>query len=226
MKAIDKVYAAWSSRDDEALAEALGELSIWAFSQYRLLGPAVVIHQLHGAGTSILGILNNINAQAKDKLPERLAFNAGAMGEIWSYFESIADHQETDAADAQLSCSNDKARGIQIMILKSCFIQQGTRSLELANAVSRVTKASMSLVKFHIKKLVEISLLERTRTGPKNVYYRITRLGEAVLARRCNPHEVALFCIDLAASDMELRAAINDEIKRTWPRPPKFGKEE
>jgi hypothetical protein len=131
----------------------------------------------------------------------------------------MVDRDSVDAADARLSADRDAhERVVRMMVLKTTFAYSGTRAKDLVDAVARVANVPESSVKFHLAGLVKLKLIERLKLGPKAVSYRISRLGEAVLARRSKPHELALFLVDQAAHDAALREAMKGEIDRTWPR--------
>jgi DNA-binding PadR family transcriptional regulator len=149
----------------------------------------------------------------------RVVFLAGFIRAYLDYLDLIADAHEVDSANARLSADgdeHDQADSIRLTILKAAFAHAGARAKELVSVVAQLCVVNESSVKFHIKKLVGMKLIERLELGPKAVSYRITPLGEAVLARRSKPYELALFVINEAAFDAPLRAAIKNEINLTW----------
>ncbi|MDE2312032.1 MAG: hypothetical protein KGJ93_03020 [Patescibacteria group bacterium] len=214
---VDRVTDAYSRRDDIALAEALEKLKHWMFNLFLILPPTTAMGALQVIRSRIQSILNKICAEAERNSAERLACVAGCVSAFWAYFDSLTNHQETDEANASLSKSDNKALTIRLTLLKCCFTCTGTRSTELVNTAAKFSRASPARVKFHLSRLIQMRLLERHELGRKAVYYRVTRLGESVLARRAEPYQIALFCIDMAACDTKMRAAMRDEIRCTWP---------
>ena len=215
---MEAVYQAYSNRDDAALTEALRLLQRKLIGDVQSLGPAAVALDLV-EHPQLLGILNKIEADTSELQAGPLAFVAGFVSAYCEHLRLLADRDAVDVADAQLSADRDSREPvdlIRMMVLKITFVQTGARAKEVVSAVARATNVSDSLVKFHIKKLVELKLIERLELGPKAVSYRISRLGEAVLARRSKPYELALFLVDQAVHDKALRAAMEDEIGRTW----------
>jgi DNA-binding Lrp family transcriptional regulator len=219
---IAPVYQAYSNRDDDALVDALTSLQVQLIRAVQVHGPAKVALQL-SKHNKLTEILNKVAAETSTAPAGRLAFAAGFISAYCDYLKQIVDRHDLEAADAQLSAdsdANDSGDDIRMMILKSAFAYAGARAKELVSGIARAADVSESAVKFHLKKLVKLKLLERIELGPKAVSYRVSRLGEAVLARRSKPHELALFLVDLAAHDKELRAAMKDEMGRTWRKDP------
>jgi DNA-binding MarR family transcriptional regulator len=215
---IKQVYEAFSLRSDHALSEALSKLQRQLIDEVQTLGPAAVAFQLQGEQT-LTQILNRIQADASATPSLHVAFLAGFIRACADYLAVIVDRHEVDAANARLSTDgdeDDQADSIRMMILKAAFAHAGARAKELVSVVARLANVTESSVKFHLKKLVALKLVERLELSPKAVSYRISPLGEAVLARRSKPHELALFVIDEASSDVALRAAIRNEIEIAW----------
>jgi len=220
---IEKIKEAYSSGNDEALCKELASFHLLLINQSYLFGPAVVAWQFHSSNSRfLLSILNKIGAVASSgSVAERLAYQAGAVNTYLDYFQDIAKRLKVDEAYVRLFDNQDEPSPVRIMILKMAYSHSGMRTKTLIDTVSRMTRASKSLVENQIRQLLELRLVEKIKwkieTGHIAVYYRITRLGEAVLARHSQPHELALFCVDEAASDAEMRAAMRQEIKDTWP---------
>lgn len=217
---ITAVYRAYSNRDDVALAEALASLRCKLISDVLANGPAAVVLDL-SQHPSFRDILNKIEAEANVATAGCLAFLAGFFSAYRDYLALMVDRDAVDAADAQLSADRDahvQVDLVRMIVLKTTFAHSGARAKDLVGAVSCAARVSESSVKFHLRRLAELKLIERLELGPKAVSYRISRLGEAVLARRSKPHELALFLVDQAAHDEALRAAMESEIARTWPQ--------
>ena len=212
---IEAVYQAYSNRDDEALTEALRLLQRQLIGDVQSLGPSPVALQLQEHPV-LTGILNKTEAETSELQAGRLAFVAGFVSAYCEHLRLIAERGVVDKVNAQLSTDPDSP--IRMMILWTAFVNTGTRAKELVDDVVRATKASSSLVKFHIKRLVELELIERIELGPKAVSYRLSRLGEGVLSRRSKPYELALFIVDQAVHDKALQTAMKDEMRRTWRR--------
>lgn len=227
MMNIDKVFEAYSGGDDESLCKELRKFLLGLYGRVHCLGVSAVILQLSSVRgrRRLFSILNKIAAEAdgRAKPGMRLAYVAGSLTSYLDYFESIVDRQAVDTADAQLSNLPEDKNNLRMMILKSVFSHVGMGSGSLLLMATRIGKISKRTAKTQLRKLLDIGLIEKillretleARQGV--VHYRITRLGENVLMRRSLPHELALFCIDMAASDPELRAAMKDKIKDTWP---------
>lgn len=150
-----------------------------------------------------------------------MAFVAGFLSAYTDHLRLVANREDVDAANAHLSEAqngDEQTNMVHMVILKSSFVHAGTLDQELVDSVARYTRAKKSSIRLRMRELIEMRLMEKNSLSRKMVFYRITRLGEAVLARRMKPYEFALFCVDQAASDQKMRAAMADEIKRTWPQ--------
>lgn len=220
---IEKIKEAYSSGNNEELCKQLSSFHLMLINQSYLFGPAVVAWQFHSSNSRFLmGILNKIASIADSgSVAERLAYQAGAVITYLDYFQDIAERLKVDEAYVRLFDNQDEPSPVRIMILKMAYGHSGMRTKTLIDTVSRMTRASKSLVENQIRQLLGLRLIEKIKfkieTGHIAVYHRITRLGEAVLARHSQPHELALFCVDEARSNPELRAAMRREIKYTWP---------
>lgn len=216
---IAAVKEAYSNGDDVVLVKALDAFQRELIGNVRSLGPAAVALE-SGKLPELKAILNKIAAEASTQPARRLAFLAGFISAYRDYLDVMVDRDAVNAADAQLSTDRDArtdVERIRIMILKTTFCHAGARHKELVGSVARAADVKEGAVKHHVGKLAELKLIERFELGPKAVSYRISRLGEAVLARRSKPHELALFLVYQAVDDDKLRAAMMDVIKRTWP---------
>jgi hypothetical protein len=217
---IDAVKEAYSNGDDAAFAKALDSLQRKLIGDVQCLGPAAVALQL-GDLRELKTILDKIAAESSAPPAKRVVFVAGFISGYSDYLARMVDQDAVVAADAQLSADRDahnQAERIGIMILKTAFAYAGVRHKQLVGSVVRAADVDESLVKHHVGKLAKLKLIDRLEVGPKAVSYRISRLGEAVLARHSQPYELALFIVDQAADDEKLRAAMQDEMKRSWPR--------
>lgn len=224
---IKAICDAYSARDGAALLKALNEFRHHLSLCVHRVGPAAMALQLRG--THLHGILNKTEAEAEDKPGGSLALVVGHLSAYTDYVELIADRESVDSAVARLSDLRDQGEQANLVrrtILKSALTHCGVRPKELADVVTRYTKAKQSLVKRHIRDLFEMGLIEQIqvyetlralKAHREVMHYRISHLGEAVLMRLIHPHELALWYVDEAAVNAELRAAMKDEIKRTWP---------
>ncbi len=217
-KIIEKVLKAYSDRNDPELSSALEEFHHQLIMSVYAVGPATMALELNSR-PSLIAILNKVAAEGSTEPGKRLAFVAGFLSAYMNHLELVADRDNVAAVNAQLSevqNRDDQSSLVHLIILKSCFVHAGTLTRELIDGVASFTKAKKNFVGSCIRELFEFGLLERIYQGRRVIAYRITRLGEAVLARRIKPHELALFFVDMAASDEKMRAAMTDEIKRTW----------
>lgn len=213
---MNDVSNAYSSGSDHALSEALRGLQEQLISRVQTLGPAAVALEL-SREQSLTPILNKIEREARVEPRKSVVFLAGFIRAYLDYLEVVVERQEVESADAQLSAGRNERDQVDSVILRTTFAHAGVRATELVSLVARVANVSESSVKFHLKKLAGMRLVEQLKLSRKVVSYRITPLGESVVARRSNPYELALFFIDEAAFDEKLRAAIMQEIESTWP---------
>lgn len=217
---IDKIKEAYSGRDDEGLYKALQKFHENLVLLVYSVGPALAMLQLQE--DRVLGaILHKVSSVADSgTIGERLAYQAGAVSAYLSNLQEIASRQKVDEADAQLSNLPDQgaqANSVRITILKYTYSHTGERLKHLTDLVVRYSKVKKNLVGVCLRELLEMGLVERVTWANRVISYRITHLGGAVLMRRMMPYDIPLFFIDLAASDAEMRSAMRDEIKRTWP---------
>lgn len=215
---MNDVYKAYSSQNAHAFSEALSELRQQLISKVQTHGPAAVAFEL-SREQPLHQILNKVEAEASTMPSVFVAFLAGFIRAYVDYLTLIVNRQVVDSADAQLSAERDgnaQVDSVRMMILKAAFTHAGARAKELVSVVARLSKVSESVVKFHLQRLVEINLVDRIELGPKAVSYRISPLGEAVLARRSKPHEFALLFIDEAAFNVELRNTLRKEMEIAW----------
>jgi DNA-binding MarR family transcriptional regulator len=215
---IDAVYQAYTNSNDGALVEALHSLRHSLVGDAQSLGPAAVALQLREHRT-LTAILNKVEAEIEDVPAGRLGLLVGYINAYCKILTLMADGEAVDSAVAQLSpnrTSQEPVDLIRMIILKTAFARAGARAKEMAIAIERATGVKEGKVKFHLKKLVQMKLIERFELSKKAVSYRISHLGEAVLARRSKPYELAQFLVDQAVYDKELRAAMEGEIGRTW----------
>ncbi|MBI5921302.1 MAG: hypothetical protein HY847_06585 [Betaproteobacteria bacterium] len=201
-----------------ALVAALEALVRKIIRNVQTLGPAAVALQL-GEYPDLSAIIRKTEEDTGPTPVGKLAYLTGFISAYTNYVTKIVDRDAVDAAEAKLSVDRDASEPVDLvrmMILKTAFAHSGSRATELVRGVVRSTGVSESKVKYHASKLAKLGMLERLKLGPKAVAYRVSHLGEAILARRMRRYEFALFLVDEAARDDDLRAAMQDEIRRTW----------
>ncbi|MBK9239274.1 MAG: hypothetical protein IPL75_03210 [Acidobacteria bacterium] len=222
MMPIEAVHKAYLNRDDTALVAALKSLVHKLIRDVQTLGPAAVSLQLREY-RDLRAIIKKTASEASPTPAGELAYLAGFISAYTDYITLIVDREAVDAAEAKLSADRDPAEPvdlIRMMILKTAFAHSGSRATELVRGVAAAADVSESIVKYHISQLAKMAILEKVTLGPKAVAYRVSPLGEAILARRMRPYELALFLVDEAARDGRLRAAMQDEMRRTWATEP------
>jgi len=219
MKQIEAVYSAYSNRDDAALAVALKGLVDTLSRDVLLLGPAAVSLRLR-AHPGLPGVIDKVVTDAGQVPAVELAYFCGRIIAYMEYLDWIVDRETVDSAGARLPVESDDpvSSNLVQMILKTTFAHSGAYTQDIFSGIARSANVPESMVKRYVLKLVRLKMLERLKDGRKTVAYRISRLGELVLARRLKQYELALFFVDDAARDASLRVAMQNEIQRTWPK--------
>lgn len=219
LNVVDVVYQAYSARDDARLVAALESLKYKLESDVQRLGPTVVTFWLQGY-PNLAGIINKIGKDVNATTHVKLTHLAGYITAYMCILTQMVASKAVDLAETKLSVGRDKKSSVDLitMILKTTLAHSGARATSLIKGVSRSAKVSPRVVKRHVLKLVSLRMLERLNDGSKATVYRTSYLGEEVLARRMKPYEIALFFVDEAARHEGLRAAMKDEIRRTWPK--------
>ncbi len=220
MTAIEAVYEAYSNRDDAALVTALKALLHELSRDGRNFGPAVVALRLREY-PDLAGVIGKVGSDASQTPVGELGYLAGFINAYISHIKLMADRTAVDAAEAKLLADRGvpgPATLIRTMILKTAFAYSGSREVDLLSGVACAAGVSVETVKHHTLKLVELKALEDPKFATEDVMYRTSLLGGALLERWMNPHKLALFFVDEAAHDEKLRAAMQDEIRRTWPK--------
>lgn len=216
-QSIREVY---SAGNESALSQALLKFQRQLITQVYAVGPVAVAFKLQKMRPRITPILNKIASQARSEPAKSVSYLAGFVSAYAGYLKLMVDSHDVDLATVHLSDIKDNHNNaglVRMIILKATFTHVRTRTKVLIDLVASTANVSKSLVKICLRKLLEIKLVERITIGRRTVSYRITRLGEAVLARLSQPYELALYQIDEAACDAKLRAKLRDEIERTWP---------
>lgn len=214
---IDEVLAAYSAGDNTALSEALDKF----LEQLALLdycdGPVNVVFQLQPVRSHILAILNKVATKADAKGgAEKLAYQAGRLSTYVDLLTLITNRDEVNSADTELSNLPDP-HGVINSILCCSHSYAGARTKELVNTVARMTQVKKNSVTCFLEELIQRRLVRKKLWKGGIISYRITHLGEAVLMKRSQLYQLENFVITDAASNPELRAVLQEEIKRTWP---------
>lgn len=218
MGMINAVFQAYSDRNDAGLVTALKALSNKLVHDVQNLGSSAVAFQLREY-PGLSGVIRKIGSDASATSNGELAHLAGYVSAYISLITQAVERESVDLTEAKLSVGRDKKGSIDLitMILKTTFAHSGVRATDLVNGIARSAKVSPHVVKRHVLKLVSLGMLECPTGGPKASVYRTSYLGGEILARRTKPYELALFLVDEAAQHEGLRAAMRDEIRRTWP---------
>lgn len=174
--------------------------------------------------THLLGILNKTAAEAEDKPGGSLALVVGRLSAYIHFVGLIADRERVDSVVAQLSDLPNA--DLTNFFLRNSFCQGGLRREQLVYAAARFIKVKDVLARSRFRQLLRMEMIESFKVyetleaqaeDRAVLHYKITHLGEAVLERLMHPHELALWFVDEAAFNPELRAAMRNEIKHTWP---------
>lgn len=216
---IDAVYKAYSDRNDTELVVALKELAIGLIRDVQNLGSSIVALRLH-EHTGLSGVIQKIASDARATSNGELAYFAGYINAYTGLLTQTIERELVDLAEARLSVGRNKKKSVDLitMILKTALAHSGVPTTNLVNGVACSAKVSPRVVKRHVLKLVDLGMLDRLTDGSKTAVYRVSSLGEEVLARRMKPYELALFFVDEAARHEGLRVAMKDEIRRIWPK--------
>jgi hypothetical protein len=219
---IEKICDAYSARDDAALLKALEEFRRQLSDDVYTVGPAATAMLLREA--HLLGILNKTAAEAEDKQGGSLALVVGHLSAYIHYVELIADRERVTSMVARLSDLPNA--DLTNFFLRHTFVQGGLRREQLVYAAARFAKVKDVLARSRFRQLLGMKMIEPIKVyesleaqaeDQAVLHYQITHLGEAVLHRLMHPYELPLWCVDEAAFDPEMRAAMRDEIKRAWP---------
>ncbi len=215
---IDDVFAAYSAGDNFALSEALDKFLEQLSRLDYCDGPVNVAFQLQPVRNNLLAIINKVTGVAEEKagIEAKLSFNAGRLSTYLWLMELIAGRDEINFADTELSNLPDPY-GVINTILRCAYSHAGARTKMLISSVARIAQVEKKAVKNFLDELLQRGLVQKKLWKGGIISYRITRLGEAVLMKRLAPYQQECFIIFDAASDPELRAVLQGEIKRTWP---------
>lgn len=218
-RSVGAIEKAYTNRDNRALLEAFVALQQELVRDVQSLGRVTAMLRL-GDSSILAEILNKTAAETGQTTEGKLAFAAGFLSGFCNDLLVNKDREDVLVANARLS-SDPKAgkqdHAIRMAILKMAFAHEGVRFTELISTVARIADAGHNTVKYHVKKLMHLKLLDRVQLGKKAVLYRTSPLGESVLVWGSNPHELAEFLVDFAAQNQGMREAMQAEIDRTWP---------